>query len=499
MASKDKVLVVDDDASAREILVRRLQREGYETAAAGDGLEALETVRRVGPDLVLIDVTMPRMDGHEAVRRLRADPQTALTPIILLSCSSDPEDKISGLEEGADDYIVKPFEPREMLARLRSCLERSRKLKALSPSRQVVDIRKIDCLRHVLKLPQGKVTPEPDAASPFGYRYGGAESPFPADPEEARLFLYDLASAGCVAPEFFETIHLCRACRRYNLNFREVCASCASPDIETTSLIHHFRCAFVAPVAQYVQGSRYVCPKCDRELRHIGVDYDKPSDAFGCRRCGAAFREPQVASVCLACGAQALADELVIERVQAFRLTPKGRLAAESGHLYEIDFGRLMEDAPLRVLAASQLEPTLEMEVARAQRFDRPLSLLLMTVDDLEERVAADGTLAAASLLREAAEALRASIRETDLPCRFGESGLACVLPETTDGQAAALAEALRERLAEPGARDPLSMSIAIAALAPGHRSGREFLEAAVEELEAQRAAIAGGGGGSEG
>jgi diguanylate cyclase (GGDEF)-like protein len=483
------VLVADDDASALALLTRRLEREGYRVVAAGDGRAALEAARRSRPDLVILDVGMPGMDGHETVRRLRADSRTALTPVIFLTCHADPEEKIAGLEEGADDYLVKPCDPRELAARVRACLERSRKLRALTPEEGELDRQRLEWLRALVEPADGTIVPSPDAESPFGYRYGVKGSSHASDPERAFALLEDLAFAGCLEREFFDTIHLCRACRRYNLNFREVCAACGSPDIEVADLIHHFRCALVAPASRFQRGSRYVCPKCDRELRHIGVDYEKPSQSFCCRRCDAAFREPSVACVCLSCGAKALAEELLVERLHAYRLTPKGRLAAESGHLYEVDAGRLARDPSLGIPGAPSLLPSLAAEIARARRFDRPLSLLLLSLDGAAgSGEAVEEDVAAGVRLREAAAVLRRAVRETDLPCRFGGLGLACILPETSEAEALELAASLEARLLEecPEAA-ALEPAIAVAELEPELATEEALLSAALARLEEAR------------
>ncbi|MBI1854146.1 MAG: response regulator [Planctomycetes bacterium] len=488
MSAKETVFVVDDDESARELLVRRLEREGFDVVAAADGLQALDAAEETTPQLVILDIGMPTMDGHETVRRLRADARTALVPVLFLTCRSDPDEKIAGFQSGADDYVVKPYDGRELMARVRAILDRNRKLRALSPTNHDVDQQKLECLKHVVTLPRETLAPSVDSTSPFGHRWGAADSPFPADPERQIAFLEDLVSAGCLQPEFFDTIHLCKSCRRYNLNFREVCPVCGSPDIEVADLIHHFRCAFVAPVSRFLSGTRYVCPKCDRELRHIGVDYEKPSQSFACRPCGAAFREPEVACACLACGAKALATEERVERLYAYRLTAKGRLAAESGHLYDVDFARLMEDGSLEVLGAASLQPTLQAEVARSRRFGRPLSLLVVTLEGVEEQIAAEGRLAVATRMRETAQVLRGAIRETDVPCRFGEHGLACILPETTEAAADTIATTLRERLASDGAGEvPVAVSIAVAGLDTTTETEDGLLGLAIARLEEER------------
>ena len=116
------VLVVEDDADNRTLLERMLERDGYRTRAAGDGEAALLAVGEHSPDLILLDVGLPRLDGYEVTRRLRAHLRTLTVPIILLTGRSGLEDVVEGLDAGADDFLSKPFRQPELLARIRSAL-----------------------------------------------------------------------------------------------------------------------------------------------------------------------------------------------------------------------------------------------------------------------------------------------------------------------------------------------------------------------------------------
>jgi two-component system response regulator MprA len=118
-----RILVVDDEPAVRQALDRALRFEGYETQLADDGVTALSAVAENPPDAIVLDVAMPRIDGLEVCRRLRtaADP----TPILLLTARAAVSDRVTGLDAGADDYLVKPFALEELLARLRALLRRT--------------------------------------------------------------------------------------------------------------------------------------------------------------------------------------------------------------------------------------------------------------------------------------------------------------------------------------------------------------------------------------
>lgn len=118
---KERILVVDDEASIRRILETRLSMIGYDVVTAADGEEAISTFHNEAPDLVVLDVMMPKMDGYGVCQELRKESDV---PIIMLTALGDVADRITGLELGADDYVVKPFSPKELEARIRSVLRR---------------------------------------------------------------------------------------------------------------------------------------------------------------------------------------------------------------------------------------------------------------------------------------------------------------------------------------------------------------------------------------
>ena len=139
---KEKILVVDDEASIRRILETRLSMIGYEVVTAADGEEALEVFRNTDPDLVVLDVMMPKLDGYGVCQELRKESDI---PIIMLTALGDVADRITGLELGADDYVVKPFSPKELEARIRCVRRRFGEKNALNgiPSSGVIQIGSI--------------------------------------------------------------------------------------------------------------------------------------------------------------------------------------------------------------------------------------------------------------------------------------------------------------------------------------------------------------------
>ncbi len=128
---RQKVLVADDEASIRRILETRLKMVGYDVVVAEDGEEAVNLFNKTNPDLVVLDVMMPKMDGYGVTREIR---RTSDVPIIILTALGDVSERITGLELGADDYVIKPFSPKELEARVKAVLRRTNNREMVAPT-----------------------------------------------------------------------------------------------------------------------------------------------------------------------------------------------------------------------------------------------------------------------------------------------------------------------------------------------------------------------------
>ncbi len=149
--SKQKIMIVDDDKNICELLRLYLEKEDFETVQAYDGAQALDAFEREAPDLVLLDIMMPRVDGWEACRRLR---EKSKVPIIMLTAKGETFDKVLGLELGADDYVVKPFDTKEVVARIKAVLRRYQEGGAQPGQENIVEFDKlrVDLNRYELRI-----------------------------------------------------------------------------------------------------------------------------------------------------------------------------------------------------------------------------------------------------------------------------------------------------------------------------------------------------------
>ncbi|MEZ6018875.1 MAG: response regulator transcription factor, partial [Planctomycetota bacterium] len=142
------ILIIEDDADIVELLQYNLAKEGFKVRVARDGDAGLHEARRYRPDLILLDLMLPGVDGLEVCRRLKRDQELATTPVVMVTAKSEESDVVSGLEMGADDYLAKPFSPRELLARVRAVLRRGLNAKDHEVSRMEFPGVILDKVRH---------------------------------------------------------------------------------------------------------------------------------------------------------------------------------------------------------------------------------------------------------------------------------------------------------------------------------------------------------------
>jgi len=158
-----KVLVVDDEKDILELVHYHLEKEGFQCLAAPDGVTALRLIREQRPDLLVLDLMLPGLDGLEVCRQLRRDTVTARLPVIMLTAKAEEVDRVVGLEVGADDYVVKPFSPRELVARVKAVLRRIQE--PSGPSVRRIGELEVDEARHQVSV---KRTPVELTAKEFG-------------------------------------------------------------------------------------------------------------------------------------------------------------------------------------------------------------------------------------------------------------------------------------------------------------------------------------------
>lgn len=153
-----KILIVEDERDILHLVKHYLEKEGFRTVVAMTGLEALKKVTEDKPDLVVLDLMLPEMDGLEVCKRLRSAPDTAMLPIIMLTAKAEESDTIVGLELGADDYVIKPFSPKTLVARVKSLLRRVDRRPSTDTDLHSYGALSMNLARHEVSLDKQEVT-----------------------------------------------------------------------------------------------------------------------------------------------------------------------------------------------------------------------------------------------------------------------------------------------------------------------------------------------------
>lgn len=148
---KHKILVVDDEPDAVELIEFNLKQAGYDVVSAADGAAAIKKARTAGPSLIILDIMLPEIDGFEVCKLLRRDPATAAIPILMLTAKAAEIDRVLGLELGGDDYVTKPFSPRELVLRVKKILERDRSAETARREIRKFGDLSIDVPRHEVR------------------------------------------------------------------------------------------------------------------------------------------------------------------------------------------------------------------------------------------------------------------------------------------------------------------------------------------------------------
>lgn len=360
-----------------------------------------------------------------AIASIRSHPHTFLKPVLTLL-----DEKQQDIQETVDAKIRIPTTPQFVESAISNLLKTSNIVAGLVPvpTADESDIADLLILRY-LYTRSCALNPVMDRSSRLGYKYeiiktllhGGNELDVLASLEERRL----------VSGTLIDKVSLCSFCQDFHLNFREVCPKCKSLEFREESTIHHFRCAYVGRESLFVQDEMLKCPKCRRELRHIGVDYDKPAESLWCEKCGTNFSTPRIDILCLNCGKNLLVENLITAEIKSYSLTGEGTSAAIEGVLPKIRLIDIFEKE-LGVYKREVFNQILDLEIRRCKRYKVAATLVKFRILNLRTISAKHGITTSAKLLKEFCLFLKSIFRTTDIITTEGQDGFLAILTHTS-------------------------------------------------------------------
>lgn len=443
------ILVVDDDPGLLRMLQVTLERQGFVVAVAPSGQAALQVAAAESVSLVLLDIMMPDMDGLEVCRILKGDPATRHIPVILLTARDSVEDKVHGLEIGADDFVTKPYSVEELVARIRVQLrvrEMSRQL--FRRNRELLELYKsitqvtasLDLSETLSTIVKSAVAATEAASSNIAL--------FNEADQVSHLVAWGIAGDLGVRPEGLS--------RRVWKTGRALVLSDFAKE----------RPGAVHPQLLSLGRQAAVCLPLqirDRSLGVMWVHFNAPRD----------FSEEDLHLLSSFANQAAVAIENARLFAETRRLADTDELTGLCNHRY---FYQLLHG-----------------EIRRAVRYARPLSLIMLDIDHFKAFNDRHGHLAGDDVLRELAQVLRKNSREVDSVARYGGEEFAVILPETDLSHAAIQAERIRSAvegtIQVEGKEHPLTVSIGVASLVGEDERAEDLVRLADRALYRAKAA----------
>lgn len=403
-------IIVDSDKSSKELLADLIQRNSSQLKLIGSsekGREALGFFYRYQIDLIFLNVELDDMSGFEFMDEIDAseDIQTILY-------SEKGDYALQAFEYGVTDYLKKPFS----YARFNKAINRASEVSR--SANEFEDLENI-LLEKVLKYMYSR---EIDLLSPIaireaklGFIYPMLSTNLDFDEEHKAIKILNAAEEeDLLTGEFLESLYLCNTCSNAYMHFRESCPFCSSTNLKTEDLIHHFPCAYVGPATDFDKNSDHEgmeCPKCSRYLKHIGVDYDKPSVMYNCMNCDHSFQDPLVKAKCYNCGSDTRVEHLTKHTLKAYRMTELGEdVATGKASVRLKEFDQLSE-----IMDLSYFRKILLQEIERMEGSEFNTTVAGITLSNLPDLFKETGENRQKELVKEIYEVISEIIPVSDL------------------------------------------------------------------------------------
>ena len=328
-------IIVDDEHTSRVTMKSLVEHSNNLNLVgmASSGEEALKLFNEKQVDLILLDVMMPSMSGFDFLDEIESREDVK---VILVTGKKDFAAR--AFDYAISDYLVKPVSRH----RFRQAIQRIlNSVTARTASDIPNNLLLLKLIRFMYTRDMDVLEPVPSRENLLGYTYAMlTENLDFANEDNALDILQEAERNEILSGKFVDSIYLCNSCSNTYMNIREVCPNCDSSHLTSSDLVHHFSCAYMGEVNEFKSmgmGETLVCPKCEKKLKHIGVDYDKPSAIFNCKSCDHSFQDPRIRAKCINCGADQKVEHLVKKEIKRYHLTAKGKDMAEGNHYVKIN------------------------------------------------------------------------------------------------------------------------------------------------------------------
>jgi diguanylate cyclase (GGDEF)-like protein len=276
-----------------------------------------------------------------------------------------------------------------------------------------------------------KTDPIASSRTRVGYHHPTISELIGCEAGEEYCILETLAEMDCVARELVDQVDLCPYCLHDNLRLRKLCAHCGSSLIVKKDILHHFHCGWAGVEEEAARGTDLVCPECERQLRHLGVDYERASQSYFCTACRQIFTEPVEEFLSPHCGRQIDKDGTMTHPVFAYSITSTGLEVARRGTFEGVPISRGIIDRDLNIYRSEYMDRRLLELVHRYLRYKAGFSLALVSVDGFDDYLLRKGHRVTGELMKTLASVLKGETRGVDLPGTHNASTFILLLPQT--------------------------------------------------------------------
>lgn len=380
--------------------------------------------------------------GWQLVAALREhlSPKVYLRPLVYLNADNSMPEEIS---KAADGHLPGGLEDNKGLEELASRFEVTNQwIDHLPDAHSAVDTNIAFKVLRLIASRNSEQEPVTTVRRISGYVYPLLEPLFSKRDEGVLEILEFLETQKLITGRFVSKAHFCSSCNSAFINFKEACPQCGADDLSVDELVHHFRCAYMGAMSDFQRGSSMVCPKCDRELHHIGVDYDKPSIMYKCNQCSHGFQDPSIMTTCYNCGRSTEPENQNSRVISAYSISAIGQNAASYG--MEALFTKIL-DSELQLHSFDAFKDFYHIEAARIRRYKKSDSSLVMIalrdIDKLYVRLGGRAT----EVFGELSTVFRTVLRQSDVITARNESIFFVIMTETSATHAERAVERLRE------------------------------------------------------
>ncbi len=462
------VLVADRSETLHLALTTALERNGFRVVHAVDGPEAV--ARAADVDVVLLARDLTEADALDVVGQTCEETGR---PVIVRSTSEDEDYERRAIEAGARAVLAGPLDLDRLLAEI-TALSADGAAPRDRPSAPSAAERRLGEFIMDLSGPRGaSIEPVYDPNAPGAYVYADVAARLGLPAAAAGGVLEELVGEGLLTRHLVDKVHVCPSCGWHTLSFAEVCPRCGAIDIGIQDVIQHFACSHVAPAASFRGEDGLTCPRCNRGLRHFGLDYGKASNTYVCSACEFVFSESEVQARCFRCRQATPAVDLSPSPVYGYRAATGARQALETGHAFGPALRARLPAGRIPPFDPEYLRVELGREMTRARRFGAPLAFVLVTAAPS----ASDGTDWASG--DTAVQAIGPCLARLDVAGRLEDALLGILMPEADTEQAVERAAAAVDRLVSAGlgpAGEAAGPTAAVVSLGEVHRHARDLI-----------------------